>query len=300
MAEFPRGIALAWSWPVLPALLIILSAIVYLRGWRALQATRARELPPWRAAMFLLGLLMLWIALASPIDALDDYLLCAHMIQHFLLMSVVPPLLWLGAPVVPMLRGVPRPIIRALRPAFASHWLQGFVHVLSRPLFAWLLMNVAYLGWHVPAAFELTLRSETTHSVEHLTFLLTSMLFWWIVLLPWPARAHGSRWIVIPFLLSADIVNTILSATLVWAGRVLYPSYAQAERVSHLTALQDQVLAGSEMWVLNSLVFLVPVAVLVMQLLTPKSLRLRPVAAKVEVLTRAAPVAPAPAEVGRR
>lgn len=270
MNPFPHGVASAWSLPMPLALTIAVSATVYLRGWRALQTTRARELPRWRAAMFLLGLLALWIALASPIDALDDFLLSAHMIQHFLLMSVVPPLLWLGAPIVPLLRGTPRPVIRALRPLFASPGLQAVLHLLNRPVVAWLLMNVAFLGWHIPAAFELTLRSEAWHGVEHLTFLLTSILFWRIVLLPWPAHMRGSRWVVLPYLLSADLVNTVLSAALVWSGRVLYPSYAQAERVSRLTALQDQIFAGSEMWVLNSMVFLVPVVVLVMHLLSPK------------------------------
>jgi putative membrane protein len=273
LEEFPHGIALAWSFPPLPAVLILLTAAIYLRGWRKLQLTRARELPPWRAASFLIGLLALWIALASPIDALDDFLLSAHMIQHFILMSVAPPLLVLGAPIVPMLRGLPRPLIRALRPLFAFRPLHLLAHTVTKPIVAWLLMNIAYLGWHTPAAFDLTLRSEFWHTTEHLTFLLTNILFWWVVIVPWPSRPRGSQWIVIPYLVSADLVNTALSAVLVWSGRVLYAPYAQAERIFHLTALQDQILAGSEMWVLNSIVFLVPVAVVIVQLLSPRSLR---------------------------
>ncbi len=78
---------------------------------------------------------------------------------------------------------------------------------------------------------------------------------------------------VIPYLLTADVVNTILSAVLTFSGKVLYPSYAAAERISSLTPLKDQVLAGAEMWVLNSMVFLVPVAVLVVRMLSPRGLR---------------------------
>jgi putative membrane protein len=78
---------------------------------------------------------------------------------------------------------------------------------------------------------------------------------------------------VIPYLLTADVVNTILSAALAFSGKVLYPSYAAAERISRLTPPQDQVLAGSEMWVLNSLVFLAPVAVIVVRMLSPRGLR---------------------------
>jgi cytochrome c oxidase assembly factor CtaG len=92
-------------------------------------------------------------------------------------------------------------------------------------------------------------------------------------LAPWPARPRWPRWTVIPYLLSADVLNTVLSATLVFSGRALYPSYVQAERITSLTPLQDQIAAGAEMWMLNSLVFLVPAVVLTLKLLTPKSLR---------------------------
>src|SRR5215469_1630071 len=273
MEEFPHGILAAWSWPLWPAVGLVVAGTLYLRGWHALQRTREGELPRWRAVCFFLGLLALWIALASPIDALDDFLLSAHMLQHFILMSIAPPLLVLGAPLVPMLRGLPRWMIRGLRPVFASRAVHGIAHALAHPAVAWLVMNIAYLGWHVPQAFELTLRSEAWHNTEHMCFLFTSIAFWWVVVEPWPSRRRWSRWMVIPYLLTADVVNTILSAVLAFSGKVLYPSYAAAERISNLTPLKDQILAGAEMWVLNSLVFLVPVAVIVVRMLSPRGLR---------------------------
>lgn len=268
------GILGDWSWPVLPLVGLVLLAVIYVRGWLLARRTRPHELPTWRACCFLGGVLSLWIAIASPIDALDDYLLTAHMIQHFILMSVAPPLIVLGAPVVPLLRGLPRWIIRKpLHLFFTAPAFQRFLHAISHPMVIWLAMNIAYLGWHAPAAFELTFRSEAWHNTEHLCFLLTSVAFWWIVLQPWPSRTRWPRWAVIPYLLGADLVNTILSALLAFSGRVLYVSYAQAPRVSSLTPLQDQVAAGSEMWVLNSLVMLVPAVVITMQLLSPRHLR---------------------------
>jgi putative membrane protein len=273
MEEFPHGILAAWSFPVWPAIGLVVAGALYLRGWHALQRTRARDMPRWRAVSFFSGLVAIWIALASPIDALDDFLLSAHMLQHFILMSIAPPLLVLGAPLVPMLRGLPRWLIRALRPVFAARAVHGIAHVLAHPAFAWLVMNVAYLGWHVPQAFELTLRSDAWHNTEHMCFLFTSIVFWWVIVEPWPSRRRWSRWIVVPYLLTADVVNTILSAILAFSGKVLYPSYAAAERICRLTPLQDQILAGSEMWVLNSIVFLVPLAVLVVRMLSPRALR---------------------------
>jgi cytochrome c oxidase assembly factor CtaG len=273
MDEFPHGIIAAWSWPLWPAVGLVFAGALYARGWTRLQKTRRKELPVWRAMCFGLGLLAIWIALASPIDALDDYLLSAHMLQHFILMSIAPPLIVLGAPLVPMLRGMPRGVVRGLRPVFASRIVHKVAHALAHPAVAWLAMNLFYLGWHVPQAFELTLRSEAWHNTEHMCFLFTNIGFWWVIVEPWPSRTRWSRWMVIPYLLTADVVNTILSAALAFSGKVLYPSYAAAERIFRLSPLQDQVLAGSEMWVLNSMVFLVPVAVVVMRMLSPRGLQ---------------------------
>jgi putative membrane protein len=268
-----RDLLRTWSLPLAPLITLSIALILYMRGWNAARVTRERELPVWRAACFVAGLASLWGALASPIDALDDYLLAAHMIQHFILMSIAPPLIVLGAPTVPMLRGMPRVLIRGLlRPLFRAGWIRAIGRVVTHPVFAWMAMNVAYLGWHVPAAFELTFRSEWIHNCEHACFFATSLAFWWVVLRPWPARARWPRWTTIPYLLSADVVNTVLSATLAFSGRVLYPSYSAAPRICFLTPLKDQVAAGSEMWVLNSVVFLVPAVVIAVQDLSPRFL----------------------------
>jgi putative membrane protein len=273
IAAPPTNFFNQWTFPVGPLCTLAIAVFVYLRGWRLARRPRPLELMPWRAACFVAGVVTLWIAIASPIDALDDYLLSAHMIQHFLLMSVAPPLIVLGQPQVPMLRGLPRPLIRALsRPLFRTRIFHHLRNTLTNPVFAWLVMNIAYLGWHVPALFELTFRSESIHQVEHICFFLTSLAFWWVVIAPWPAKPRWQLWAMIPYLLTADVLNTVLSAILTFSGRVLYPSYAAAERITHLTPLQDQAAAGAEMWVLNSLVFLIPAVLITLKLLGPRTL----------------------------
>ena len=268
------GLLRAWSWPILPLVGLLVTLAIYLRGWALARRTRPDDLPSWRAYSFVAGIVAIWLAIASPIDALDDYLLTAHMVQHFILMSVAPPLIILGAPAVPMLRGLPRWVIKGpLHFLFASKSVQKIVHVISHPALIWLAMNGAYLGWHVPAAFEATFRSERIHDTEHMCFLLTNLAFWWVVLQPWPTRSRWPRWAAIPFLLTSDLVNTMISALLTFSGRVIYPSYATAPRVSSLTPLQDQVAAGSEMWILNSLVFLIPAVAITMQVLAPRRTR---------------------------
>jgi cytochrome c oxidase assembly factor CtaG len=253
-------------WNVTTALAV--TAIVYIRGWNRIHRTRPAELPVWRLLAFLSGILSIFVAVASPLDTFSESLLFMHMAQHFVLMSVAPPLIVLGAPVVPMLRGLPRSIIRALRPLFAARILHHAGNWLTRPRVAWIAMNFAYIGWHIPKAYEFALASENWHNCEHACFLFTSLMFWWPVIAPWPFRQNYSRWILLPYLLLADIVNTGLSAILCFSGRLLYPSYGAVPRLFGLSALNDQVAAGAFMWVAGSIVFLVPAMAITMQLLS--------------------------------
>lgn len=267
--DLSQAISQSWTLPLWPTIAILVVAMVYLRGWRLARVTRPLELPAWRAICFLGGLLVLWLALASPIDALGQFLLLAHMTQHWALMSVVPPLLVLGAPVVPFLRGLPRQFVREdLAPWMNAGPVRTFARIVGHPAFGWLSMNLAFLGWHVPAAYELALRSNGWHDVEHGCFLFTSIAFWWFVIRPWPSHNHWSRWLILPYLISADLVNTGLSAFLAFCGRVVYPTYAAVPRIFDISALNDQSAAGAEMWVLGSIPFLVPAAGITLYLIS--------------------------------
>ena len=267
------GDAVVRSWALLPwiSASLIITGLVYLRGFRLLLVTRPEQFPAWRAVAFLGGLASLWIALASPLDAMGGFLLTAHMVQHFILMSVAPPLLLLGYPTVPMLRGLPRPLVRdGLGPYFSMGWVRGVQGFLTHPAFGWLAMNIAYIGWHVPAAYELTLRSQSWHEVEHACFFLTSIAFWWNVVQPWPSKPRFSRWTVLFYLISADLVNTGLSASLAFSGKLFYPTYAAVPRISGMTPMNDQIAAGAFMWVIGSVVFLVPAIGITVMLLAPR------------------------------
>lgn len=272
--QLSDAIAASWSLPLWPTVALLLTALVYWRGWRVARLTRHAELPSWRAACFFLGLGAVWLAIASPLDALGGLLLLAHMAQHLVLMSVAPPLLLLGAPQVPLLRGLPRGWIRdAVGPLFASRIMHTLGRFLTHPATGWIAMNLAYLGWHVPAAYELALRSSSWHEVEHACFLTTSLLFWWTVLQPWPSQARWSRWAAVPYLITADLVNTALSAILAFSTHVLYPTYAVAPRVLDLTPMQDQAAAGAFMWVVGSAIFWVPAIGITLALLSTRKPR---------------------------
>jgi putative membrane protein len=258
-----------WDIPWIVTSTLALSAIVYTRGWARIRRTRPTQFSVGRLAAFLGGIVALFVAVASPLDTFSESLLFMHMAQHYVLMSVAPPLIVLGAPVVPMLRGLPRWMIRCLlRPIFVTHALSAAGRFLTRPQVAWLSMNAAYIGWHIPRAYEFALASENWHNFEHTCFFFINLMFWWPIICPWPSRALQSRWILIPYLLLADMVNTGVSAFLCFAGRLLYPSYDFVPRPFGLSALNDQAAAGAFMWVCGSMVYAVPAFVVIMQMLS--------------------------------
>ncbi|HEY0786616.1 MAG TPA: cytochrome c oxidase assembly protein, partial [Acidobacteriaceae bacterium] len=263
-----------WTIPPWATFFLLLTAAVYVRGWRLIRRTRPEQFPAWRLLCMLGGLGTVWLAIASPLDALSGMLLVAHMTQHLLLMSVAPPLVALSAPAVPLLRGLPRFWVReGLGPFLTLAPVHALQRLLKSRVFAWLAMNLAFIGWHVPTAYQLAIAHPGLHEVEHACFFLTSLLFWWPVVEPWPVRYGGSRWMMLPYLMSADLVNTGLSAFLSFSGRLAYPVYAQAPRVFGISALNDQVAAGSLMWVLGSTAFLPPLMWITIRMLSRRGER---------------------------
>lgn len=258
-----------WDFPPVVCSELALVGLIYTAGFLRIRETRPVQFPAWRWGCFIAGLLALVVAVSSPLDTFSDKLLTVHMAQHFVLMSIAPPLIVFGAPVVPLLRGLPRWFVRpVLGPLMRLRWLRGFFHALIQPKTAWLLMNLAYISWHIPAAYEAALASENIHNCEHACFFFSSVLFWWPIIEPWPSRFRGSRWILLPYLLGADVVNTAISAFLVFAGRLVYPSYGEQARMFGIGPLADQAAAGAFMWVLGSIVFLIPAFAITMQLLS--------------------------------
>lgn len=273
MSDAVRDIIHEWSLPVWLTLSIALTAVIYLRGWLAIRRTRPEQFTALRLASFVSGLMILWLAIGSPMDGFADALLSAHMVEHLLLMSVVPPLLLWGLPAVPLLRGLPEPFGRnVVGPLLKMPSLRLLGRWAVTPLVAWLAMNITYLAWHVPSAYDFALENETWHDIEHLCFLGTSMLFWWCILRPWPASRVNEQWGILVFLITADIVNSLISAFLAFCGRPVYSFYVDHPNAFNLSPLEDQVLGAAIMWVVGSLAFLTPAVVITMRILRPSRL----------------------------
>lgn len=271
----------AWltSWPSEPATWGALAAslAVYVRGWRVLRRRDPERWRPRQLAFFVGGLAAVALALVSPIEAFAPLLLQAHMVQHVLLLMLAPPLVWLADPLFPCVRGLPRPLRKTVVPAlFQSRALRALFERLTHPAAALPVFLGVNLVWHVPAMYEWALGSTAAHYVQHASFLGAALLFWHPVVRPYPARPKWSLWILIPYLLIADVANTALSAVLTFSDRVVYPHYESAPRLWGLTALADQSAAGVIMWVPGAFAFLAPLAVVGVRLFSPSGAHERP------------------------
>ncbi|HEX9495863.1 MAG TPA: cytochrome c oxidase assembly protein [Candidatus Limnocylindria bacterium] len=226
---------------------------MYLRG-----ASARRRWPLWRTALFLLGEVALLAALASPIDALALDLFSVHMVQHMLLLVVAAPLLLAGAPVRPLLRGLPHAVRRTVVRALARNTaFRALVHLVRRPLVAAALYVVGLYAWHIPAFYDAAVESPTIHVLEHTWFLVTALLFWSVVIDPEPFRATLPYAARIPFLLLVGAAqNTILGGLLAFSDRVYYAHYAATAAKYGADAASDQRLGGAIMWVPGDLIFL--------------------------------------------
>ncbi len=267
MSDAVRQIFAEWQLPMGLTASVLLAALVYLRGWVALRRTRRDQFTVERLASFLCGLALMWTVVGSPMDGFADALLTMHMIEHLLLMSAIPMLILYGLPVAPMLRGLPRPVLRwVVGPMLRSRALRRLVEWMVAPAVAWLAMNVAYLAWHVPAAYNLALENETVHDVEHLCFLFTSLLFWWYIIRPWPAKERPDDWGMLVYLAMGDVVMTMLSAFLAFCGQPVYSYYVEHPNPFHIPVLEDQVMGAVVMWVIGSFAYLVPAMVIAYRL----------------------------------
>ena len=255
---------------VLLIVIIIFVASVYLRGWLYLRSTSFSTINSWQALSFLVGLSLIWFATASPIATLDHELLTVHMLKHLLLMTLAPPLIWLGEPVGPLLHGFPQRFVQgALVPAFQLLPVHRIGTALGQPEVSWLAAAAALIAWHIPAVFTLAMQSPAWHFVEQSSFLVTGLMFWWPVVQPWPSVVRPDLSMIL-YLFFATLPCDILSGFLVFCDRVVYPVYLSSLHLFGFSALGDQQCAAALMWTCVTMVYLAAGAILAMRLLSPE------------------------------
>jgi putative membrane protein len=248
---------MAWTvepWVVIPLLLTIL---IYVWGtynvWKRAGVGHGITTRQWIS--FVGAVVVLILALMSPLDLLSDDLFSAHMVQHLMLMLVAAPLLVVSDFQLALLWALPRHRAQQIGSGFnQSRPVSGAWRVFNQPAFVWIAFTLAMWLWHAPLLYQAALESEMIHTLEHLTFLVTAMLFWW-VLFKHNRPDHVHYAMTIPLLFLTVLQSGILGALMTFTEQPWYPYYATVANPFGLMPLQDQQLAGLIMWIPGGTVF---------------------------------------------
>jgi putative membrane protein len=244
------------SWTIDPGLIVLLAAVgfLYSRAYARAKRLSGHSGPgvshwlPYSA-----GLVVIAVALMSPLDAIGDrYLLSAHMFQHILLSDVAPALLVLGlrAPVLPL--GLSKGGLRLMAPRGTLGRLIGF---LTNPWVALPLWAIATWVWAIPTVFDYSAAHPVVHGIEHATLFYTGLAMWWLIIDPLPSgrRSPGPRRLL--YLGFTRGASALVCVPLTWMTSTVYPRYVSAPRAYGISAITDQHLAGAGMCFLEFLIF---------------------------------------------
>ena len=237
-----------------------LAAITYGAGlarlWRA--SARGRGIGLREAGAYAAGWLVLALALLGPLDAWAGRSFAMHMTQHEALMLIAAPLLVRGRPLAVWSWALPpgsRAVIHRLLTCSAWHYVW---RTCTRPLGATALQLAMLFAWHLPAWFDRAVTHSGVHALQHASFLVAALCFWWSVRTDVAARSasRAASGISIACVFVTMLATGALGALLTFAPSPWYHAYAGAAPWG-LSALEDQQLGGLLMWVPGSLAYLV-------------------------------------------
>jgi putative copper resistance protein D len=252
------GLLRGWGFEPLVIIPVIAAAGLYLAGFSRVRRQPRPLFPAYRAWAFLASLLVLVIAVDGPFDTYADVDLAVHMGQHLLLLGLVCPLAVLGAPVTLALRAAtPR-----ARSGFVVPVLHSRVaHALTRPWVVGVLYAGDLVATHFTGLYNLALADPYIHDLEHLSYLVTGVLLWGVILGVEPVRqkpGFGARIMLVVLLMP---VMAIISLVFILASHPLYPYYTTLPPpwggAAHVMA--NQALAGAIMWIPSSFISLAAV-----------------------------------------
>jgi cytochrome c oxidase assembly factor CtaG len=184
------------------------------------------------------------------------------MIEHLLLATVTAPLILLGEPIFIRLAVKSNGIASLLNKPRRPESLNPGIQSTGFQILCWMAGTATVIWWHIPSVFAFSMHSAFGHGTEKATFFLGGLLFWWPVLRQGGSRPRTPPWSIIVYLFLATLPCDVLSAFLVFCGRVVYPIYASGAVSMESAALRDQERAGALMWTWVTFAYIVP-AVLV-------------------------------------
>lgn len=253
---FSGPFPLAWEFEPLITTLLILSAALYVAALRRITRLGVRRVPRSYPVCFFVGLAALALALIGPLDAYNENSFALHMAQHVTMMLVAAPLLVLGRPAHIALWALsPQWSGRIARPILRRGWLRAILTALTHPIVVLLLITVNLVLWHLPGFYVAALESDLIHEIEHVLFMGTSLLLWWVIVDPIPRHHKLRPDHAIAILFVTGTVGNLLSLYLLFAPSVLYSYYLTNETIWGMTQLADQRVGGLVMLVAGAVVF---------------------------------------------
>jgi putative membrane protein len=231
------------SWTIHPSTVIGLTAL----GWLYFRRARAREgagPSVGQRISFVSGLVLLFLILNGPLHDLSDfYLFSGHMVQHLIMELIVPPLLIAGTPGWMLRPALQWPVVGWLAP-----------RITTGPM-AFAIFNVTLSIWHIPSMYNLALLHHNVHIVQHVTFLVASVLMWWPFMstLPELPRLSYPGQMLYCFLMTVPM--SVVAIYIAMADTVLYPLYASSPRLWGISPKMDQLIGGLIMWIPGGLFF---------------------------------------------
>jgi cytochrome c oxidase assembly factor CtaG len=254
------AVAVDAGWTFAPIVLLALCGYlgVYIARWRTSRREGgARAASGWRLTAWCSGVLVLFVALISPVDRLGEQLASIHMVQHLLIADIAPILLTLG-----LTRWLLRPATRRI------HRIERAAGPFASPWFG----VVAYVGamwlWHVPALYDAALGNGWVHTLEHLSFAAAGLLYWWHLMSPIRSRLRLGGMGPVAYMASTKLLVGLLGILLAFAPELLYDSYDHPGTRWGLTAQDDQQVAGLIMALEQSIVMGIALAWLFVRMLS--------------------------------
>jgi cytochrome c oxidase assembly factor CtaG len=246
------------TWGVEPYVWIglALSAWLYLRGLRRMwRDERGAGVKKWEAWCYAAGWFALFVALVSPLHPWGRVLFAAHMTQHEILMLVAAPLLVLGRPILVWLKALPVDWARSLGALANQAWWLSIWRAISNPFAAWLIHAAALWTWHIPSLFQATIDNDIIHTLQHVSFLGSALLFWWAVM---HGRERATMFgMAVLYLFTTALHSGLLGVLITFANTLVYPAYRNTTQSWGLTPLEDQQLGGLIMWIPAGIVYIV-------------------------------------------
>ena len=265
----PPGQTALTAWGVttnpLPSLILLLTVYLYVNGlnnW----PNPSHRVTVWQKISFGAGIVVLFAALQSPIEPLAEHYFSIHQAQHLMVRMIGPLLVLLGAPLTPMLRGMPtwlrQGVVRRIVRMPLARWVYGKI---TNPI----LTTGTFLGllfiWQVPGPHDLAVHNDLVHWFMHVTMLASGFLFWWIVIDPKPRRSRLHYGLRILYLGLIVLPNTLLGAAITFREDVIYTAYQELPRPwEGLSFITDQRLGGLMLWVPGDMMSIISAGIVMM------------------------------------